>query len=279
MNHIVKDPGKLIEVLSQFYPDSSKRTLQIWIDNGRVTVDDQIVKKPHHNVSPNQSLKVNPKQNLISVKTIFPVLFSDTHLIVIDKPEGLLSVPKDCSSERNALEHLRFAFRDDMIYAVHRLDQNTSGVLVFAKGKPAAVKLSKMFKERSLTREYYAVTEGVFEKDEGQLKCYVKQLANLSMIKTNDPSEGKEAITDFKVLKRTDRTTHLLLTLRTGKKHQIRLHLKEENHPVLGDELYGSKIDPIKRLCLHATTLNFIHPFTGKQMNFTSPVPNSFKNL
>ena len=119
----------------------------------------------------------------------------------------------------------------------------------------------------------------MLENDEGIIESYVKEGKHLSIPSSQNPENGKKAITEYKVLQKKSFSTHLLLTLQTGKKHQIRVHLEEIGHPILADKRDGCMHDPIGRLCLHATTLKLIHPDTNKEMIFTSPAPNSFKRI
>lgn len=265
---------KLITILIKLYPESSKRTLQSWIVHKRIQVDGQVVKKPHFMVGENQKITLL-KKDLAPL----PIIYKDHYMIVVDKPAGLLSVPKDHSVERNVLDVLRRYFGDENIFQVHRLDQKTSGLILFARSKDAAKTLSKAFKEHKIQRIYYAVCEGSFEEDKGTIESYISEMKNLSMVSSQDPTSGKKAITHFEVIKKSPFTSHVQLSLETGKKHQIRLHLKDLGHPVIADKRYGSLIDPIKRLCLHATKLIVSHPETEKEMIFESPVPPTFKKL
>jgi 23S rRNA pseudouridine1911/1915/1917 synthase len=274
MSLLVQKETTLLKALIALYPESSRRTLQNWIEKKRIQVDNQIVKKPHFIVKRGQKINLL-KKDLCPL----PVVYKDHFLIVIDKPCGLLSVPKDDSVERNALDVLKRHFADENIYAVHRLDQKTSGLMVFSRGKASTKTLCQAFKKHEVQRVYYAVCEGALEKEEGLIESYLKEGKNLSMVSSQNPDAGKKAITEYKVLQKKAFSTHLLLTLQTGKKHQIRVHLKDIGHPILADKRYGCMHDPIGRLCLHATTLKLKHPDTNKEMVFTSPAPNNFKRI
>lgn len=270
----VQKETTLLKALIKLYPESSRRTLQNWIEKKRILVDNQLVKKPHYIMKEGQKITLL-KKDLCPL----PVIYKDHFLIVIDKPCGLLSVPKDNSVERNALDVLKRHFADENIYAVHRLDQKTSGLMVFAKGKESAKILCQAFRKHEVQRVYYAVCEGSIDQDKGVIESYVKEGTNLSMTSSQNPEHGKKAITEYEVIQKKNFSTHLLLTLKTGKKHQIRLHLKDIGHPILADKRYGCIHDPIGRLCLHATTLKLIHPDTKKEMIFTSPAPSNFKRI
>jgi len=273
MKHTTKKTSKLLEALKEFYPDSSNRTLQSWITHRRVLVNDQVVKKPHFIVEKDRVITITKKD-----LSPLPILYKDHHLVVIDKPDGLLSVPKDFSSEKNALETVKDFLFDEDIYPVHRLDQKTSGLLIFARTKTCAKLLSKAFKEHLVKRTYYAVCEGSIKKEKGTIKSFVQEQKNFNM-RSVSSEYGKKAITHYQVVKKGPYTTHVKLQLETGKKHQIRLHMQELGHPILADKRYGSLHNPIKRLCLHAMELEFTHPINGKKLQFSSPIPNNFKRI
>lgn len=264
----------LIDFLQLTYPDSSKRTIKQWIAHGRIVSNQKILKNPNFILKMDQEIDVQSEER--TLKNNIKIIYIDKHLIVIDKPSGLLSVPKDLSTERNALEYLRFYLKEDKIYQVHRIDQKTSGTLVFARGKVSAKSLSKLFVSHEIERDYIAQVHGILKEDKGIWKSYIKEQNNFSM-KTVDEQDGKLAITHFEVVKRHKRSTLIKLKLHTGKKHQIRIHCKEAGHPIIGDKRYSEITTPIKRLMLHAMHLGFVHPVTHKNMIFTSPMPNIFK--
>ena len=136
-----------------------------------------------------------------------------------------------------------------------------------------------MFKKHAFRRVYIAVVKGCVKEDCGTWKSRLVELSNLNVVKTHDPTKGKEAITHFRVIKRIEGLTYLELTLETGKKHQIRVHCKDSGHPILGDKRYGVFQEGISRLMLHAYQLEFIHPFSHKKMSFTASVPGIFDKL
>jgi 23S rRNA pseudouridine1911/1915/1917 synthase len=271
------DPIKLLEALQHMYPDSSKRTLKNWLTGGRFSLNGQRVTR--------ENIILEKGQTLAAVDTFRPqtvpglkILYEDRYLIAIDKPVGLLSVPLDeeFAKKRHALGLLRWHYSTDQIYAVHRIDRETSGVLLFARGKQTEEKLKKLFETHDLIREYFAIVEGRLTEQSGIWESQLIELPSLDVIES---PEGKKAITHFEVLRKSAKYSYLRLTLETGRKHQIRVHCQAAGHPVVGDKRYGSTESPMGRLCLHARLLSLIHPFTGKPLTFSSPLPSIFKVL
>ncbi len=253
----------LLDVLRLDFPDCSRRTLQNWIKWGRVTIDDVVTTQANAPVSQDQKVTVGKKER--SCENI-PILYEDRYLIIIDKPAGLLSVPAENSSP-NALEMLRPHYG---VQAVHRIDQDTSGTLLFARGALSQEKFDKMFEEHALEREYLAIVEGNIPQQSGTWESYLREKENYD-VEVTTPDQGKRAVTHFEVLRRSKKYTYLLLRLETGRKHQIRVHCMEAGYPIVGDKRYGSLIK--HRLCLHAHKIAFTHPFTGKKISVTAPVP------
>lgn len=254
---------KLIDHLATLYPDSSRRTLKNWIKWGRILVDGR--RPAGLDVQEGQTVELAKKENFI--------LFIDRHLIVIDKPAGLLSVP-DESGRTSALQILRDQYRT--VYPVHRLDQGASGILLFARTLDMKRRLSEMFKEHTLEREYLAIVEGFLPQKEGMWSFPLLELKSYDVIVSD---EGREAITHFERIRTSAMFTYLRIKLETGRKHQIRVHCREVGHPIIGDKRYGSTLNPMNRLGLHARSLKFIHPATKKLMEFESaPHPFFLKN-
>lgn len=275
MNVVIKENTPILEALQGLFPDSSRRTLQNWVKGGRIYVDDLCVLKTNYLVSPGQTVSLGKKEPRLIEN--LPLIYEDRWMVVIDKPTGLLSVPTDHDSFC-ALSLIRIGLRSTAVFAVHRIDQETSGVLLFARGARSEKAFDEMFESHELKREYLAIVQGRISPDQGTWESYLREKANYDVEETS-PALGKRAVTHFTVLKRTKMFTYLKLTLETGKKHQIRVHCASAGHPVVGDFRYGSTADPVPRLCLHAYSLEFVHPFTNKEMSFTAPIPRAFINL
>lgn len=217
----------------------------------------------------------------------FRIAYEDKYLIVVEKVAGVLTVPTD-HAEPNTLVHevARHFSKGPRIthraYIVHRLDRDTSGVLVFAKSEEIAQALKQQFADRKPEREYAAIVAGHVREDSGTFRSFLVTDEDLDQYSTTVPGEGKLAVTHFKVEQRLRGATFVTVHLETGRRNQIRVHFAEIGHPVLGDVRYKSDrarhVDwQEKRLALHARTLGFRHPVTGVPVRVTSPLPAVFQ--
>jgi 23S rRNA pseudouridine1911/1915/1917 synthase len=211
------------------------------------------------------------------------IIFEDKDIMVVDKPEGLLTIATDTEKNRTLyaclFEHVKSKKPPEMLFIVHRLDREASGLLVFAKSETAKHQLQQQFKEHSAGRTYLAITEGQLNPNQQTIESYLAENRMHRCYSTHDRSKGKRAVTHVKVLKRSPHRTLAEVQLETGRKHQIRVHLAEQGHPIVGDQAYGSLSNPIRRLALHAAKLAFKHPRTGKLLEFVSPPPALFASL
>lgn len=211
------------------------------------------------------------------------IVFEDDFIIAVEKKEGLLSVAT--SQERsltayNILDkYLKRKDKNKRIFVVHRLDRETSGIMLFAKCREAQIKLKADWNDRVLERAYVAVVEGVLNKKEDTIVSYLYGDEQTIMHSSPNEEDGLLAITHYKVLKTNGKNSMLQLNLETGRTNQIRVHLQSIGHSVIGDEKYGSNQNPIKRMCLHAQTISFKHPISQKVFSFSMDVPQSFNPL
>lgn len=276
MEYIATSSTPLIEALRKLYPESSRRTLQNWLRSGRFTLDGSILKKENVLIREGQILKAQETFRAPRIPGL-KILYEDRYMIAIDKPIGLLSTPLDDGmSSKHALGLLREHYGTDQIFAVHRIDRETSGVLLFARGKQSTERLNNLFEKHDLKRQYFAIVEGRLKENTGSWACPLLEMPNFHVVESID---GKMAITHFEVHRRSAKYTYLKLTLETGKKHQIRVHCMRAGHPVVGDKRYGSTHNPLRRLCLHAALLELTHPFTRKKISIHSALPRSFEVL
>jgi 23S rRNA pseudouridine1911/1915/1917 synthase len=276
MEYLIPDDMTLSEALNKIYPDSSRRTLQTWLKNGRFRLDGKLIHRENTPLIKGQTLSAKESFKAPKVPGL-KILYEDRYFIVIDKPVGLLSVPLDEGhTKRHALGLLRQHCGTDQIFAVHRIDRETSGILLFARGKESESRFDILFENHDILREYYAIVEGRLKENEGSWESKLFELLSFHVI---DSPEGKDATTHYQVIRRSAKYTYLKLRLETGRKHQIRVHCQMAGHPVVGDQRYGANENPLKRLCLHACTLGFKHPFTGKNVQFSSPLPGIFQAL
>lgn len=277
MKYIIQNEAPLLSALATFFPESSKNTLRQWIEDGRIEVDGQRAQTSQMQVLVGQELVFGSR-----VKHLHQgirLLYEDDDLLVIDKPEGLLSVATNFEQTKTAHAILKQTFRPRMIHVIHRLDQETSGVMLFALSDQAKVELKKLFAKHDLLREYIAIVEGHLSPKKGSWTNYLIEDDHYKVHVTEDQEKGEMAITHYAVENTSRRFTRLRLTLETGRKNQIRVQCQEAGHPVIGDRKYGSFRNPLKRLALHAHRLEFVHPITHKKLSFKSPVPEEFDRL
>jgi len=218
-----------------------------------------------------------------NMKLPFDILYEDNEFIVINKPSGLLSVASDKETRRTAYRYVSdYVYNKDKhnrIYVVHRLDEDTSGVLIFAKDSRLKDELQSHWNELVKKRGYYAIVMGRMNKKEDTLVHYLKKSSVNLVYITGDRKNGKKAITHYKVINENKNYSLLNVLIDTGRQNQIRVQLGSINHFVLGDDKYGEPDNPLNRLALHAYLLEFIHPRTHKIIRFNSPIPKEFKSL
>ena len=218
----------------------------------------------------------------------FHISFEDDFLIVVDKSAGSLTVPTD-RHERNTLVervsiYLSRSRRQREAWVVHRLDRDVSGLLVFGKHEPIANRLIEQFRQRKPQRVYTAIVAGVMSSDEGTFLSHLATGKNLDQFATRPSQKTETAITHYRVLRRMADTTLVEVTLETGRRNQIRVHFADAGHPVLGDPRYKTKQANHprwirKRIALHAKSLGFEHPVSGKAMTFESPLPSALEKF
>ncbi len=211
------------------------------------------------------------------------VIYEDHDLIVVDKVAGLLTVSTEKIKDNTAHYHLNDYVKKGNpkskaeVHIVHRLDRDTSGVLVFSKSKQAKNFLQDNWQEFSKT--YYAVVHGTLFKKQGEIVTILAENSAHKVYSINDPEQGKLSKTGYKVIKESKNFSLVEIDLITGRKNQIRAHMSEMGHPVAGDRVYGDKVRAAKRLMLHAASLTLIHPHTKEKMTFQAKIPDYFKSL
>lgn len=211
-------------------------------------------------------------------KLPFSVIYEDEDFIAINKPCGLLSVESD--NDRNCaftilLNYFQSINKNSRPFILHRIDKETSGVLVFAKNAKIHSMLKMNWNDFVKVRSYTALVEGTFNDKEGTISTYLKENANNMVYSTHDKT-GQKAVTHYSVIKENTNYSLLKINIDTGRKNQIRVHMKELGHSVVGDEKYGCNSNPINRLGLHATKLEFIHPVNKKLISIFAPTPEIF---
>ena len=211
------------------------------------------------------------------------IIYEDDEIIVINKPYGVLSVASDkekcITAYRMVTDYVQQKDKHNRVFVVHRIDKETSGVLMFAKNNKLKEELTNNWNELVQKRGYYAVCEGVFKEKSMHIENYLKQ-NSLNLVYITKNSKGaQKAITDYKVIKENDKYSLVDVDIKTGRKNQIRVTLGSLGHYILGDDKYGEPANPINRLCLHAYELKLIHPLTKKTLTFKAPIPKEFLNF
>lgn len=211
------------------------------------------------------------------------ILYEDKDLIVIDKPSGLLTISTNNEKEKT-LFHQVYTFlkqkhKNNKVFIVHRLDKDTSGVVLFSKNERSKNILQKNWNKLMIHRKYIAIVEGTIEKGNDTIKSYLKENKNFISYSTNKSKDSKLAITKYKKIDSNKSFSLLEIEILTGRKNQIRVHMKEINHPIVGDKKYGSLKNPIHRLGLHATYLEFYHPITNQIIKIESKIPKPFLEM
>ncbi len=282
----VAQPAELLPYLFATWPDEKRKQIRTWLKFQAVTVNGRAITQYNHPLHPGDVVAIRTDRFAIP-KTMLgagiKVYFEDEHLIVIDKPENLLSIASEAEQEKTAYFQLTDYVRRgnplgrERVWIVHRLDRETSGLMVFAKTERAKMKLQLEWD--SFEKRYEALVEGKMKKDQGTLECDLDETNPFKVFVRPASEVTRHAITHFKVLARREWRTLVGLTLETGRRHQIRVQLANEGHPIIGDKKYGSKSDPAERLGLHSCGLRFKHPETGEELKFDSPMPRDLTRL
>ncbi len=281
--YIVTKNSGLLESLIENIKDKSRNNIKAILKNGEVMVDGRIVKQFDHPLSIGQKISIKKYNNRDqTLKTMLDILYEDDEIIVINKPAGLLTVATE-KDESVTVYHMLTKYvklrnSRNRAFIVHRLDRDTSGVLLAAKNEEIRNAFQDRWDELALHRGYIAVVEGAPDKDKGIIRSFLKQ-GQPGVVFSTKESEGKEAITEYAVIKENESYAMLEISLHTGRKNQIRVHMKEMGHSVVGDKKYGATGNPMKRLGLHAHKLIVKHPFSGEEMCFEAKTPKEFNKL
>ena len=274
---------RLSDRLQRMHPGSSRTAVKGWLETGRVQVNGTVVRRGDVTVEESDHVALTATPPPAFPASLLRRVHEDDDILVVDKPPGLLTVATERERERTAYRALADYVAGQpahrRLFIVHRLDRETSGLLVFAKSAAAKRALQEQFERRSVERRYVAVVEGRVKEAEGTLRDRLREDPTLLVRPTRDRRGGKEAITEYRVLEHRRTATVLELSLVTGRRGQIRAQLAALGHPLVGDARYGSRRDPLRRVCLHARRLGFVHPRDGRRVSFDSAVPAAFARV
>lgn len=272
----------LLERLQVLYPDSSRTTLRKILQSGRVRVNGEVEKDAKRIIDADETVDVAPKTVQQALPPEIALLYEDDAILVVLKSHGLLTVATEREREHTAQAYLNDYLKqkgEGRVHVVHRLDRDTSGVLLFAKDFETREALKQRFAAHDIDRVYVAIIEGAMEPAGGTIRSHLRERRDLRMQSVGVHPDAKLAVTHYRTIASAGRYSMLEVTLETGRKNQIRAHLSEAGHPIVGDQLYGSASNPLGRLGLHAKLLGFDHPHSGKRMSFTAPLPKAFREL
>ena len=282
----VDAPAALLEYLFASWPDTKKKQLRTWLKVGAVTVNGRSVTQFDHTLRRGDVVEIRAERGAartLSTGFDLEIRFEDTDLLVVEKPAGLLSIATESERENTAYrqltEYVKAAprGRDARIFGVHRLDRETSGLMVFARTPEAKRKLQGDWD--AAVKRYLAVVEGCMETKRGKFASHLDESNPHKVFSTRPSAATRSSVTRYLVRAVAPERTLVELTLETGRRHQIRVHLADAGHPVVGDQKYGAATDPANRLALHASSLTFAHPRTKKSMPFASPLPSELARL
>jgi 23S rRNA pseudouridine1911/1915/1917 synthase len=280
-----QDPKPLLEFLQIMLPDQGRNSVKALLKYGQVELDGVITSQFDSPVLPGHSVAINLSRPFITFRhPRLKIIYEDNDVIVVNKGYGLLSMgtekkQKDLTAYSALKDYVKKIHPSNKIFIVHRLDRDTSGLMMFAKNIEAQEIMRHNWNNMVLDRTYVAVLEGVMEEDSGVIRSRLAENSQYEVYTTHNEDEGKLAVTRYRVLDRGNGFTLCEFSLDTGRKNQIRVHAKDLGHPIVGDRKYGAKSSPIARLALHARTLRFVHPITRKDMHFELPIPTRFLSL
>ncbi len=281
--YTVTQPDTLLPFLLARVKGKSRNNVKSLLSRRLVAVDGVPLSRFDAPLLPGQQVSILPASAPKADALPFPILYEDEHLIVVNKPAKLLSVANDKEKTRTAYhlvtDYVKARRVDDRIFVLHRLDRDTSGVLMFARDAETKELFQARWNEIVTRRGYLAVVEGVPKPAQDTIRSYLVETdTHLSF--SGAPGKGaKEAVTSYQIVKAGSGYALLDISIETGRKNQIRVHMKEKGCPVAGDKQYGARTNPIGRLCLHANELSFTHPATGEQITFKAKMPRDFNRV
>lgn len=285
VEYTVSEPTELLKFLLTIMPNRSRNSVKSILARGQVSVDNQVLTQYNHPIKTGQKVGVLSNKEAIKKTALagIRILHEDDDIIVIDKEAGLLSIaandPEEMTAYRQLSQYVKEDNPDNRIFIVHRLDRDTSGVMIYAKSEEIKLSLQKEWKENVKERLYTALVEGVVENEQGTMASWLTENKAMHVFSNPTDNGGQYAVTNYRKVLESSTHTLLEVELETGRKNQIRVHMQDMGHPIVGDKRYGAESDPMNRLGLHATTLVLVHPRTNKLVRYTASVPPVFLKL
>lgn len=279
---VVTHDCELLDFLFETHPGQSKNSVKSLLTNHHVTIEGSPVTQYNLKLFKGDTVIIYKQPVRKVVRSKLPIIYEDDHIIVINKPSGLLSIASDNEKRSTAYrilsDYVQQKDKHNRVFVVHRLDEDTSGVLMIAKDKVTQEKYQDNWNDLVSKRGYYAIVDGILKEKQGTITSYLKKNTQNMMYSSKDKS-GQYSVTHYKVIKEKGEYSLLDVNIDSGRKNQIRVHLGDLGHNVIGDDKYGNPSNPLKRLGLHAYQLTLTHPLTGKKLDFKSPIPKEFLSL
>ena len=276
MEEIIKEESELLTYLLNKFNKLSKNSVKHLLTNKQIVINGKVVTQYNYLLKVGDKISFNGKKETYGLK----IVYEDDLFLVIDKPHNLLTVATDKEKDKTAYvlasKYIKQENNKNRIHVLHRLDKDTSGILVFCKDENVKNDLQNKWNECVIKRGYVAVVEGNLSRKQGTIKSYLKE-DKTKMVYSTKSKDGKLAITEYKVIKENNLYSLIDVNLLTGRKNQIRVHFSGLGNPLVGDKKYGSKLDPIGRLCLHACEL--IIKYNEKEYKFSCNTSSKLENL
>jgi 23S rRNA pseudouridine1911/1915/1917 synthase len=281
--YYVKEEGELLTFLLENLTSKSRNNIKSLLTRKQVLVNDVVVSQYNYRLVKGDIVKITSFRNENLAKMDLKIIFEDDYLIVIDKPVGLLSVSSDKEKEVTAFryvnDYLRTKNPNARAFVLHRLDKETSGVLMFAKNNELVNAMHKNWNRIVTKRIYYAVIKGKLPENSGVIRSFLHQTKTQKVYSGSKNDEGKYSETHYKYLRGNKEYSLYEVELNTGRKNQIRVHFSDLGYPIINDDKYDGPSAPVKRLGLHAHQISFVNPINKKAYTFKSPLPKSLATL
>ncbi|WP_407305720.1 RluA family pseudouridine synthase [Desulfosporosinus sp. SB140] len=280
----ITEPAELMNFLLTYLPTKSRNEIKSLLVHRQVSVDNQVVTQYNYPLSSGQTVVVNWGKVPLETKLQgLKILYEDSDIIVIDKMAGLLSIATTGEKEPTAYnilsDYVKRSNPKNKIFVLHRLDRETSGIMMFAKNENVQELLQSSWKKAVLERTYVVVVEGPLNQEQGTIISWLTESKSYKMYSSRTPNGGQKAVTHYQLLKKNKNYSLLEVKLETGRKNQIRVHMQDIGHSVIGDKQYGATKRSIGRLGLHAQVLAFRHPITGEEVRYETDIPKDFLGL
>lgn len=280
-SYTIEKKDTLLASLLTNIPHKKRKILKAVLKDRQVSVDGETVTQFDHALLPGQQVEVL-WDRIIQEKhpRELNIIYIDQDLIIINKPAGLLTIATDKEKRRTAYSMLSNYVKtedpENKIFIIHRIDRETSGLLMFARSEHIKREIQETWNTTISQRTYVGVVEGAVTQPEGTITSWLTESKAFIVYSSQNPQLGKNAVTHYKMVEGNSNFSLLQINLETGRKHQIRVHMQDIKHPIVGDKKYGSSCNPLGRMGLHAQVLAFTHPRTGEAHRFDTGIPKQF---